>query len=191
MNLILASTSPYRKALLERLGIPFRVENPPVDEDDWKQKGLLPEELALTLAIEKARTVASDNLESLVIGSDQLAVLEGTILGKPGSRKRAIEQLSRLAGKTHRLFTAVCVRHGSRERVIQDAVSLRMRQLDRAAIERYVDFDEPFDCAGSYKIESRGICLFEQIDCADATAIEGLPLLALSHLLREFGCDFP
>lgn len=192
LPLILASTSPYRRVLLERLGVPFSVRAPSCDEDAFKDGRLAPKELAERLALEKARSVALSEPEGHVIGSDQVVDLEGEILGKPGSVHAAERQLARLSGKEHRLITAVAVvgpdgdvaRH-------TDVTRLRMRSLSEQEIARYVAHDRPLDCAGSYKIECLGIALFEHIACADYSAISGLPLLALAELLRRRGCAVP
>ena len=191
MELILASTSPWRRELLARLGLPFTCEDPAVDEDAWKSRLSDPRELAITLAREKARAVAAGHPAAGVIGGDQLACIDGTILGKPGTSERAVEQLAQLAGRTHELITAICVCHGGQEREHLDVTRLTMRPLDRAALGRYVAADNPTGCAGSYMLEQRGITLFEQIDSADHTAITGLPLIALTGLLTELGFEIP
>jgi septum formation protein len=204
--LILASTSPYRKALLERLGVPFEVRRPDCDEDAYKAEGMAPLALAERLALEKARSVARLEPQAFVIGSDQVVELRepgleqdpkhgpngGRILGKPGSVEAACGQLARLSGTSHALITAVavCCPDG---RVLRhtDLTRMTMRKLTADEIQRYVASDQPLDCAGSYKIEARGIALFEQIECADYNAISGLPLLALAGLLREAGFAVP
>ena len=191
MELILASTSPWRRELLARLGLPFTCEDPAVDEDAWKSRLSDPRELAITLAREKARAVAARHPQSVVIGGDQLACIDGTILGKPGTAERAVEQLAQLAGRTHELITAICVCHGGQTLEHLDVTRLTMRPLDRAALGRYVAADNPTGCAGSYMLEQRGITLFEQIDSADHTAITGLPLIALTGLLTELGFEVP
>lgn len=189
--LILASTSRYRKELLERLGLPFQAEAPGVDEDAIKGAGLVPRQIAETLAERKAMAVATRHPGAVVIGSDQLAALDGQVLGKAGSRERAVGQLRAMRGRTHELITAVCVVHpGGTERHTAIA-SLAMRQLDDAALERYVAADNPLDCAGSYKLECRGIALFERIDCDDHSSIVGLPLLWLSGALARLGYSLP
>jgi septum formation protein len=189
--IVLASTSPYRRALLERLGVPFTCADPGVDEDALKASGLAPIALAEALAVAKARAVADRHPGALVIGGDQLAELDGRVLGKPGGRVTAIAQLSDLAGKTHRLITALAVVRGRWQESHTDVAVLAMRDLDPAAIGRYVDADRPFDCAGSYKLEARGIALFRAITCADHSAITGLPLIALTTLLRSQGVPIP
>lgn len=189
--LILASTSPYRRALLERLGIPFTALAPSVDEDALKNPELSPQALAETLAEAKARSLAAQHPDLVILGGDQTCACEGTILHKPGSRAAAIEQLAQLAGKTHELITAVCLVCGSQVARHTDITRLTMRPLERDAIERYVDADQPWDCVGSYKLEQRGIALFEAIDSRDHTAITGLPLMAVAQMLRTFGFTVP
>ncbi len=190
-RLILASTSPYRRALLERLGLPFDCMRPACDEDAYKRVILDPRQLAETLAWVKAESVAKLEPSAVVIGGDQVCVCDGTIHDKPGTAARAVEQLETLQGRSHRLLTAVCVVAAGRGRFHLDETTLHMRALSRQAIERYVERDSPLDCAGAYKLESRGIVLFEQIDTADHTAITGIPLLALTSILNELGFSIP
>ena len=195
MELILASLSPYRRALLERLGIPFECVRPPFDEEVFKNsdaaRTLTPHQLAEGLALRKAESVAADRSHAVVIGGDQLVEFQGEVLGKPGSLDGAIEQLLRMSGQDHRLITAIAICHRGESRILTDVTKLRMRPLTRLEIERYVTADCPTDCAGSYKIEGRGIALFEQIDSVDQTAIIGLPLIALTSQLREYGFEVP
>jgi 7-methyl-GTP pyrophosphatase len=192
-ELILASTSPYRRQLLERLGVPFRCVAPQVDEDAIKAlfDAASAGDLAEHLAIAKVVSVGRQDPAATVIGSDQVAVCEDRILGKPGSAAVAIEQLSYLSGKTHRLITAVCVACEGPLRVHRDVTTLTMRRLARDEIERYIAADNPLDCSGSYKLESRGITLFAAIESADHTAITGLPLIAVTTILRELGRPVP
>lgn len=188
-HLILASTSPYRRELLERLAVPFDAKAPLIDEEKEKDARLSPRELAEHLAHLKARSLAST--DRVVIGGDQLVAFEGRILGKPHHRAGAIEQLTAMAGKTHELVTAVCLFDGDRVHRHTDVTRLTLKPLSREQIERIVDLDEPFDCAGSYKIEKHGIALVERIESADFTAIQGLPLLAVSKMLGECGLRNP
>lgn len=191
MDLVLASTSPYRRALLERLGVPFRAIAPAVDEDEFKARGLSPLALAETLARAKAESVGLGLPESIVIGSDQVAAIDGRALGKPGSVEAAEAQLEALAGRTHELVTAVAVRNRGSTISHTDITTLVMRPLSVEEISRYVTADRPLDCAGSYKLESRGITLFEKIVSDDHTAIVGLPLIALTTILRSLGMEIP
>ncbi|MFO0903580.1 MAG: nucleoside triphosphate pyrophosphatase [Pirellulales bacterium] len=187
LDLLLASTSPYRRALLARLGLPFRVRAPLCDEESLKAAALSPRELAEHLAFAKADSLAWQEPQATIIGSDQLATFDGRILGKPGSFDAAVEQLLSMSGRPHQLITAFVVLHQAVARRHTDVATLQMRRLTRAEIERYVAADQPFDCAGAYKLEERGITLFERIESADHSAITGLPLIALTTTLRELG----
>jgi septum formation protein len=191
MDLVLASTSPYRRALLERLGVPFRCLAPAVDEADFKRLGLGPRALAERLAAAKSDSLAAACPESTLIGCDQLAAVDGRILGKPGDDAAAIEQLALLAGRAHELITALAVRHRGHLRTHTDVTVMHMRPLRRDEIARYVAADRPADCAGGYKLEARGIALFERIESADHSAITGLPLIALTTILRDLGFAIP
>lgn len=194
-TLILASTSRYRRALLERLGLPFTAVAPACDEDALKDPRLAPQALAEFLAEAKAASIAMQQPTAVVIGSDQLAAVEvdgrWIILGKPGTTEKAVDQLALLCGRTHVLITAMVVARGSERWRHTDITRLTMRRPDRAALERYVAADQPLDCAGAYKLECRGITLFETIDSADASAITGLPLLALTRILAGLGYAIP
>lgn len=190
-ELVLASTSPYRRALLARLGLPFRAVPPACDEEALKLPELAPEPLAARLALAKAESLRAAEPLATLIGSDQVAAIDGVILGKPGTAERAAEQLARLAGRTHALVTAVAVVHAGGVLEHLDVTRLTMRPLSRAQIERYLAADRPLDCAGSYKLEARGIALFERIDSADHAAITGLPLIALCTMLGGLGYPVP
>ena len=190
-GLVLASTSQYRRELLERLGLPFRCLAPRVDEELWKADANEPRVLAEDLARAKALSLCDSEPDATLIGCDQLVTCEGRIFGKPASVERAVEQLSALAGRSHELITALAVWHGGRVFGHTDVTTLRMRSLDRAEIERYVAADRPIDCAGSYRLEARGITLFESIDSEDHSAITGLPLIALTTILRQIGFVIP
>lgn len=190
--LVLASTSPYRRHLLERLRIAFVCEAPGVDEAAVKRRGGAPSAIVTGLARAKALAVAARRPGSIVIGSDQGACIDGTLLDKPGTAANAIAQLRQLAGRTHELLTAVAIARPDGEPIeFIDRTTLLMRTLTAAEIERYVAAESPLDCAGSYKIESLGITLFERIDGADQTAIMGLPLLRLCRELRRLDVVLP
>ena len=191
MDLILASTSPYRKAQLARLSLQFRAVAPRVVEDDWKALALAPEALARSLAAAKALSLAEQFPDAVILGGDQLVAFDGEILGKPGDAEEARRQLARLAGKTHDLVTAVAVWADGNTHEHIDIARLTMRDLSAAEIARYVEVDLPTDCAGSYKLESLGIALFERIEAADHSAITGLPLMALSAIFRRIGFLVP
>ncbi len=191
VNLVLASTSVYRRELLARLGIPFRCVAPRFDEAALSRDGKTPRAVAEALAEGKAASISMLEQGATVIGCDQLVALEGRILGKPGSLERAIEQLETLAGQTHELITALVVLRDEQSFHHTDVTRLRMRPLTRAEIERYAEHDRPIDCAGSYKLEQRGIVLFESIETEDHSAITGLPLIRLTGLLRTLGYAVP
>ena len=185
--LILGSTSRYRKELLSRLKIPFESVAPNVDETPHNQES--PKDLALRLALAKARAVALKNPEAVVIGSDQVADLEGMPLGKPGNHANAILQLQRMRGKTVIFQTAlsvVCIASGY-ERTDLATVKVKFRDLSDAEIESYLRAEEPYDCAGSAKSEGLGIALLESIENDDPTALIGLPLIRTCQMLREAG----
>jgi len=191
MKLILASTSPYRAAQLRRLGLAFDICDPQVDETQFKQAGFSPEILAETLAMEKAKGVYQQNPDAIVIGGDQLVSFEERILGKPGTAERALEQLMSMQGKTHLLITAIAVLGPDFVETHINFTKLKMRQLKREAIKRYIQFDQPLNCAGAYKLESQGITLFEEIESTDHSAISGIPLIALTTLLIQAGVSLP
>lgn len=186
MNLILASTSKYRASQLEKLGIRFLAQAPQFDEEPLKKEGHLPFELSRLLALGKARSVAGHNPHDVVIGSDQVAHLDNTLLSKPGGHEKAAEQLRLMAGKAHTLTTSVAVMGPLKDPIVfTNQTYLHMRSLSTREIEAYLKKDQPFDCAGSYKIESFGISLFSKIETMDFSAIIGLPLLELNEVLRE------
>jgi len=188
-RLVLASTSRYRSALLERLGVPFLVAPPGVDE--IALPGEAPAQTALRLAEAKARAVAVRYPDALVIGSDQVADCAGVPVGKPGSRDAALAQLLMLSGKTVVFHTGVALVDAATGRCNATLVDVAstFRMLDAAEIGAYLDREAPFDCAGSVKSEGLGIALFEQIESSDPTALIGLPLIALCRLLRGEGVD--
>ena len=189
--LVLGSTSVYRRALLERLGLPFTAVRPLCDEESLKDPDLDPQALAELLAAAKAESLQATHPDAVIIGSDQVCALDREVLHKAGTVERAVEQLLRLSGRDHRLITAVCVLYGERRWCFTDITTLSMRNLDRAALQRYVAADQPLDCAGTYKLECRGISLFEQIDSTDHSAIIGLPLMHLTKVLVEIGYAIP
>ncbi len=186
-TLILGSTSRYRKELLARLRIPFETAAPDVDETPHSNES--PKDLALRLALAKARAVALKHPDAVVIGSDQVADLDGIPLGKPGNHTNAILQLQRMRGKTVIFQTAlsvVCIATGY-ERTDLAEVKVKFRDLSDAEIETYLRAEEPYDCAGSAKSEGLGISLLDAIDNDDPTALIGLPLIRTCQLLREAG----
>lgn len=192
--LVLASTSRYRRELLERLGVPFTAAAPDCDEDAFKARSRSPRGLAEELALAKAESLRAAHPGAAILGGDQVATVDGEILGKPGTREAAAAQLERLSSRgrrEHLLITAVALIHGGRVLRHTDVARLTLRPLTRAQIERYVAADDPVDCAGSYKLERRGIALFAAIDAADHTAITGLPLIWLAGALAGLGFEVP
>jgi len=190
-SLVLASTSPYRRALLERLRVPFEAVAPGVDEAAVKARGGEPRRVVEELARRKAEAGRALRPDAVTIGSDQAGVLDGRVLDKPGTEAGAIAQLCALRGRHHQLVTAVTVAHPGGLVQFTDVTTLVMRALDDDEVARYVAAERPLDCAGSYKIEGLGIALFERIESRDHTAIVGLPLLELSAALRDLGFDLP
>ncbi len=186
-RIVLASTSRYRRELLERLQLPFEVIAPQVDESP--RAGEAPRELALRLAAAKARDVYTHCPDALVIGSDQVAELDGAALGKPLSHADALEQLERMQGKAVVFHTALAVAGPSREALQLDCVptTVHMRSLPAAALDSYLRTDEPYDCAGAAKIESLGIALVDAVESTDPTALVGLPLIRLTSMLAKAG----
>lgn len=189
MDIILASTSRYRRDLLERLRIQFRCIAPPVKE--VYQPGEPPSAMAQRLALAKSRSVASLHPGALVIGSDQVAAIDGTVFGKPGSFDNAVAQLLHCSGREVRFHTAValiCLERGL-ELYDETLCTVHFRDLTLPQISQYLRLEEPFDCAGSFKIEGFGIALFERIQSSDPTGLEGLPLTKVVHLLAKAGID--
>lgn len=190
-DIVLASTSVYRRDLLGRLGISIHQQAPRVDETPLP--GEAPAALAMRLAVAKAHAVADDHAEALIVGSDQVADCGGRVLGKPGGIENAREQLRASSGREVKFHTAVCLldtRVGARAAYTAlDTTTVAFRALGDAEIERYLERERPFDCAGSFKSEGLGIGLFDSIESRDPTALIGLPLIALCRLLREAGVD--
>lgn len=183
MNIILATKSSYKISLLEKLGYSFIAEDSDFDEKPFKNKGIHPKNLASLLAEAKAKALHQKYPNHCIIGSDQVLALENLILSKPLSEKKNIEQLMSLSGKTHTLFTAVCVLYKNRKISFTNKTDLLMRELTLKQIKDYVQKEKAFDCCGGYKIESYGISLFEKIKTSDFTAIQGLPLIKLNQII--------
>lgn len=189
MDLILASTSPYRRELLHRLEVPFRCISPDVDET--ASPGEQPQELACRLALKKAHAVAPQYPGALVIGSDQVAALDGKLLGKPGTHRAALEQLRNCSGREVLFFTGValvCASSGFASTHVEP-YTVRFRILQDDQIENYLRREQPYDCAGSFKCEGLGIVLFEQLSGNDSTSLQGLPLIALTTMFRNAGIN--
>jgi len=193
LRLILASSSRYRKELLQRLHLPFEVRVPEIDETPLP--GEAPEQTALRLAAEKARTVAATHTGALVIGSDQVATLDGRQIGKPGNHENALNQLRSMRGRSVVFHTALCLWDGTLEGDAAaqcENVQTRVvfRDLPDHELDAYLRLEQPYDCAGSAKNEGLGIALIERIDSTDPTALTGLPLIALTTMLRRAGVSF-
>jgi septum formation protein len=191
MEIILASTSPYRKELLKKLSLEFIAVAPEVDEEEFKQGNLNPMQLATTLATAKAQSVSQKFPHALIIGSDQVVEKDNKIYSKPQTFEKAAAQLAELSGQIHRIITAVSLIYNQKIVNFCDVTILHMRQLHPEIIKNYLRNDIPFDCAGSYKLESKGISLFHKIESMDFTAVTGLPLIALGNHLRDLGLQVP
>ena len=188
-TLILASTSRYRRELLERLRLPFVARSPEVDETPLP--GEAPAALAQRLALAKARALAAAEPDAIVIGADQVADVDGVAIGKPGNHERATAQLRAMSGRRIVFQTGIAVVRAATgfEQVRRVPVTVRFRTLGDAEIEFYLRAEEPYDCAGSAKCETLGIALLDAIESDDPTALVGLPLIRTSALLREAGLD--
>ena len=190
-RIVLASSSPYRRGLLDRFLADFEDVSPDVREDN--DGGLAPDALAAALARRKAEAVSAHSRDSLIIGADQLAVLDGAVLGKPGNHQRAVEQLLAASGKTVRFLTAVCILDPvTRTRYEHlDTTTVQFREFDRRLAESYLRIDEPYDCAGSFKLEGAAFVLFESLDTKDPTALIGLPMIWVADRLLQLGYLLP
>jgi MAF protein len=188
-SLVLASTSPFRRTLLERLGVPFSTAAPNTDET--RRPGEKPQELVVRLAEAKARAVAENKPDALIVGSDQVACIDGTVLGKPGDRARAIAQLTLASGREVVFYTGLCLLNTAtgRAQVHCEPFRVHFRQLSSAQIQGYVDREQPFDCAGSFKSEGLGIALFERLVGDDPNTLVGLPLIRLVTMLESEGIE--
>ncbi len=186
-KLILASSSPYRRALLDKLGMPYESISPDIDES--AQPGESPESLVQRLSLHKARAVARLTPAALIIGSDQVAVLDGMIIGKPLTHEKACAQLQRASGRSVRFITGLCLLDSASGRTQIEAVEYKVhfRVLSADMIERYLKRDMPYQCAGSFKAEGLGIALFERLEGADPSSLIGLPLIRLIHMLENEG----
>jgi len=186
MELLLASSSPYRRELFSRLHIPFNWLAPDIDEQALP--GEKPRQLALRLSSSKAEALVEDHVEHLIIGSDQVASCQGQSINKPGNYTNAFKQLQALSGQRVDFYTGLCVLDSDSGRSIADTVTTEVvfRQLNDTDIDRYLRCEQPYDCAGSFKAEGLGISLLERISSDDNTAIIGLPLIRLRQMLAEF-----
>lgn len=194
MSLILASTSVHRQKLLQGLGFKFQCFAPAVDEKplqaDLLRQGGSPQKVAEALAALKGQSVLSQNSKATVISADQLVSIDQLILGKTQSPAQALDQLLLLNGRSHHLITSVCLFHQGAHYQHTDISTLKMKTLSRQELANYIQLDQTMDCAGSYKIESRGLVLFEKIQCEDFSAIQGLPMVWLTNKLKELGYEF-
>lgn len=190
-DLILASGSPHRAGLLDRLQIPYAIRRPGVDESRREHEHA--RDYVLRLSLEKARAGAVPGARELVIGSDQAAVLDDDILGKPGNHANAVEQLRRISGRTVHFLTGLCLLNTATDDHQLDCVEVRavFRQLDNDTIERYMEREPAYDCAGSFKSEALGIALLERMETWDPTALVGLPLIRLVSMLQNEGITVP
>lgn len=187
-QLVLASTSPFRRELLGRLGVSFEIANPRTDESPLPDEA--PEDTALRLSEAKARAVAAQFPEALIIGSDQVAVLDGQAYGKPGTHDNAVRQLRTMRGRTVNFFTGLCLLDArtGQARVRGVPTLVTFRDLGDAAIESYLRREQPYQCAGAAKSEGLGIAIIARMQGDDPNALIGLPLIALCDLLEEAGC---
>lgn len=188
-TLVLGSTSPFRKAILEKLGVPFITDKPEVDESPLENES--PQQLVARLSEAKAEAVAGKYANALVIGSDQVAVIDGHILGKPGTHENAIAQLRNASGKTVTFYTGLCLLNSETRRKQLEVVPFNVvfRELTDTQIENYLKKEQPYNCAGSFKSEALGITLFDKLEGDDPNTLIGLPLIRLARMLENE--DFP
>lgn len=190
-NIILASKSPYRKELLLRLGIDFQALDSGLDESYYKEKIKVPQELTEILAKNKALNLLKLHKDSIIIGSDQVCYFDGKILGKTGCLEKSLDQLMMMQGKTHELFTSYAILTSTKEIIRTSVTKLKMRKLNESQVKNYLIQDNPIDCAGSYKLELKGISLMESITTEDYTGIIGLPLTILANDLNSLSIMVP
>jgi septum formation protein len=190
-TIFLASSSPYRRGLLDRFLDQYETLTPDVDESN--DQGLAPQELATYLARKKAEAIVQNARKALIIGADQLAVLDDRVLGKPGDHQKAVEQLLAASGKAVTFLTAVCILDpiGRSRFEHTDKTTVRFRQFDRRLAEAYLRHDKPYDCAGSFKLEGAGFVLFESVQTDDPTALIGLPMIWVADRLLQLGYLLP
>jgi MAF protein len=186
-KLILASSSAYRRALLDKLGLPYECISPDIDES--VRDGESPETLARRLSLEKAQAIARHNSDALIIGSDQVAVLDGALIGKPLNHDRARDQLLRASGRCVRFVTGLCLLDSDSQQSQVEAIDFRVhfRRLSADQVERYLKREQPYQCAGSFKAEGLGIALFERLEGDDPNSLIGLPLIRLIRMLENAG----
>lgn len=190
-TLVLGSTSPFRKELLERFRLPFITDSPDIDETPLNNES--PEDYVLRLSLEKAKAVAGNHINSLIIGSDQCSILNGVIRGKPGNHENATQQLTESSGQRVSFLTGLCLYDTSDDSYQLDLVPFHVdfRILTSIEIESYLKAEEPYSCAGSFKSEGLGTTLFKRLQGDDPTALVGLPLIRLSEMLRNKHISLP
>ena len=188
-TLVLASTSPFRRELLSKLRLPFETAAPDIDESPLPDEE--PESLVKRLSLEKAQAVAADYPRALIIGSDQVACVDSKVLGKPGSHEKAIEQLKLTSGKTVTFMTGLTLYDAAsgNSKTLCEPFLAHLRKLTERQIDNYLQREQPYNCAGSFKSESLGIALFTRLEGEDPNALVGLPLIRLIDLLQQFGVD--
>ena len=191
IQLVLGSTSPFRREILTKLGLPFQAAVPDIDES--AQTGESPEALVCRLAELKARAVAEQHPQGLIIGSDQVASVDGEILGKPGNRDNAVQQLLKTSGKVVTFYTGLCLLNAEKNRlqVVCEPFKVHFRELNQEQIERYIDKEQPLNCEGSFKSEALGITLFSKLEGDDPNSLIGLPLIQLVSMLGNEGIELP
>ena len=188
-TLVLASTSPFRRELLSKLRLPFATAAPDIDESPLPDEE--PESLVKRLSLEKAKAVAPDHPQALIIGSDQVACVDNQVLGKPGSHDKAMQQLKLTSGKTVTFLTGLTLYDAAsgNSQTLCEPFRAHLRELTEQQIENYLQREQPYNCAGSFKSESLGIALFSKLEGEDPNALVGLPLIRLIDLLKQFGVD--
>ncbi|MEA3302950.1 MAG: Maf family nucleotide pyrophosphatase [Pseudomonadota bacterium] len=188
-TLVLASTSPFRRELLNKLGLPFETAAPDIDESPLPDEE--PESLVKRLSLEKAEAVAADYPQALIIGSDQVACVDNQVLGKPGSHQKAMQQLKLTSGKTVTFMTGLTLYDSAsgNSKTLCEPFYAHLRELTERQIDNYLQREQPYNCAGSFKSESLGIALFARLEGEDPNALVGLPLIRLIDMLQQFGVD--
>ena len=188
-TLVLGSTSPFRKSILEKLNLPFECAKPDIDESALLNEA--PSALVERLAIEKAKAVMHQFPDALIIGSDQVAVCEGEILGKPHNFDNGVKQLTQFSNKSVTFYTGLCVYDSANDRALSlvEPFVVHFKALSSSEIENYLHAEQPYNCAGSFKSEGLGICLFEKLEGDDPNTLIGLPLIKLVELLKQHGLD--
>ena len=188
-TLVLASTSPFRRELLSKLRLPFETAAPDIDESPLPDEE--PQSLVKRLSLEKAQAVAADYPRALIIGSDQVACVDNKVLGKPGSHEKAIEQLKLTSGKTVTFMTGLTLYDAAsgNSKTLCEPFLAHLRKLTERQIDNYLQREQPYNCAGSFKSESLGIALFTRLEGEDPNALVGLPLIRLIDMLQQFGVD--